>query len=223
MAVNLPDLGESPWGEELNAAITGLDNDLQATKTRLTGDETSFDARLDALEAVSQVTGVTVTPNAWVGAPNDTHSLVATVVPAWASNRTVVWATLDPAIATVDSIGTVTAKAIGTTNVTATSTSGPVGACVVTVSATVPVTGLSVNPPTVTLSPAGTVQLVPTVAPSNATDKTVTYVSDNLAVATVDTAGLVTAVGPGAATITATSTSGSFADTTAINVDAAGL
>ena len=44
MAVQLPTPGEEPWGEELNAAITGIDNDLQASKA-------SFDSRLDTVEA----------------------------------------------------------------------------------------------------------------------------------------------------------------------------
>ena len=46
-------------------------------------------------------------------------------------------------------------------------------------------------------------QLKATVAPDNATDKTVTWTSDNPAVATVDATGKVTAVAEGEATITA--------------------
>ena len=47
------------------------------------------------------------------------------------------------------------------------------------------------------------VQLKATVAPDNATDKTVTWTSDKPAVATVDATGKVTAVAEGEATITA--------------------
>ena len=49
--------------------------------------------------------------------------------------------------------------------------------------------------------------LTPTVAPDNATDKTVTWTTSDASVATV-TDGVVTAVGAGTATITATATNG---------------
>ena len=51
----------------------------------------------------------------------------------------------------------------------------------------------------------GTYQIVTTVLPENATNKTVTYTSSNEAVATVQANGIVTAVGPGTASITVSS------------------
>lgn len=219
MAVNLPDPGESPWGEELNAAILGIDTDLQATKTRLTGDETSFDARLDALEAAAVVTGVAVLPATWIGVPTDTHVMSASITPAWASNKKVTWATSDAAIATVDQTGLVTAVANGAANVTATSQqNGIVGTAVVTVAATVPVTGVAMVPDTSNLTVGGTLQMATTVTPDNATDKTVIYASDNGAFATVSATGLVTAVAAGQANITVTTTSGAFVDSSTITV-----
>jgi hypothetical protein len=59
------------------------------------------------------------------------------------------------------------------------------------------------------------------VSPANATDKTVTWSSDNTAVATVSTSGLVTAVSPGNATITVTTHDG--AKTAACQVTVNGL
>ena len=50
--------------------------------------------------------------------------------------------------------------------------------------------------------------MTPTVAPDNATDKTVTWTSSDPNVATVDANGVVTAVSAGTATITATATNG---------------
>lgn len=54
-----------------------------------------------------------------------------------------------------------------------------------------------------------TLQLTATVMPEDATDKSVTWASSDEAVATVDQNGLVTAVAPGTATITATTIDGS--------------
>ena len=48
------------------------------------------------------------------------------------------------------------------------------------------------------------------VTPANATDQTITWTTDNGAVATVDNTGKVTAVGAGEAVITATTNDGSF-------------
>ncbi|WP_260425455.1 Ig-like domain-containing protein, partial [Tannerella forsythia] len=53
------------------------------------------------------------------------------------------------------------------------------------------------------------VQLTATVAPSNATDKSLTWTSDNPQVASVDATGLVTIHKKGKATITATANDGS--------------
>ena len=71
----------------------------------------------------------------------------------------------------------------------------------------VDVTGVTLNKTTVTLNVNGTETLTATVAPDNATDKTITWSSDNTAVATVSN-GVVTAVAEGTATITVTATNG---------------
>lgn len=64
------------------------------------------------------------------------------------------------------------------------------------------VTGVTLDKTTAELKVGETATLTATVAPENATDKTVTWSSDNEVVATVEN-GVVTAVGAGTATITA--------------------
>jgi hypothetical protein len=73
---------------------------------------------------------------------------------------------------------------------------------------TVAVTGVTVSPQSHTLAVGGKVTLTATVAPTDATDKSVVWSTGNAAVATVSTAGEVTAVTEGTAVITATSTNG---------------
>lgn len=80
------------------------------------------------------------------------------------------------------------------------------------------VTGVTVAPKTNNLEVDDTRQLNATVEPSNVTDKTVTYASDDDAVATVSASGLVTAVSEGTATITVTTTDGNHTDTATVNV-----
>ena len=68
--------------------------------------------------------------------------------------------------------------------------------------------GISLNMSSVELYENDTMQLSATVSPSNATDKTVTWSSNNNSVAQVNGSGLVTAVGEGTAAITATASNG---------------
>jgi Leucine-rich repeat (LRR) protein len=73
----------------------------------------------------------------------------------------------------------------------------------------VPVTGITVSPTSAQVLIDGTAQLTATVAPDDATNKTVTWSSSNSNIATVDATGLVTGNALGTATITAAATDGS--------------
>ncbi|MBD0260303.1 MAG: Ig-like domain-containing protein, partial [Cytophagales bacterium] len=88
--------------------------------------------------------------------------------------------------------------------------------------AAVPVSGVSVSPATVSVTAGATATLTATVSPSNATNKNVSWTTSNAAVATVSTAGVVTGVAAGTATITVTTQDGSKTATTAVTVTAAG-
>lgn len=89
----------------------------------------------------------------------------------------------------------------------------------ITVSAqTVNATAVTVSPATYDLQNGSTIQLSVAFTPSNTTDKTGVWSSNNESVATVNSSGLVTNVGvdTGTATITFTSNDGSFTDTCVI-------
>ncbi len=74
----------------------------------------------------------------------------------------------------------------------------------------VPVTGLSLNKASTSLIVGGNETLVATVVPINATNQALAWTSSDATKATVSSAGVVTAVAAGTATITATSKDGSF-------------
>ena len=84
----------------------------------------------------------------------------------------------------------------------------------------VDVTGVTLSDSTATITAGQTKTLTATVAPENATDKTVSWSSSDGAVATVED-GVVTAVAAGTATITVTTTDGGFTATCAVTVEAA--
>ena len=68
-------------------------------------------------------------------------------------------------------------------------------------------TSITLNKTTSSILVKKTFQLIATILPANTTNKNIVWVSDNLKVATVSASGLVTAKGPGKATITATNLS----------------
>lgn len=85
----------------------------------------------------------------------------------------------------------------------------------------VSVTGVSLPESSTTLEKGATYQMEPDVAPSDATDNSVTYQSSDTSVATVTDAGLVTAVGGGTATVTVTTDDGGFDADLAVTVTVA--
>src|SRR5690606_23889369 len=82
----------------------------------------------------------------------------------------------------------------------------------------VPVTNIVVDLESHSLPIGQTVKLSATLVPANATNQGVIWTSGDDNVATVNNAGLVTAVSTGTATITAKSSDGSFTDTALITV-----
>lgn len=85
----------------------------------------------------------------------------------------------------------------------------------------VPVTGVTMSQKTASMKVGDTKKVTATVAPENATDKSVTYASDKEEVATVAADGTITAVAEGTANITVTTHDGAKTDKCAVTVAAA--
>ena len=115
------------------------------------------------------------------------------------------------ATVTIDNLKANTDYAAGTYQVTFSNENGESEKVDVPAFKTKPiaVTGVTLDKTTLSLQEGATGNLVATVAPSTATDKTVTFASSDAAIATVDNTGKVTAVKPGAADITVTTKDGS--------------
>ena len=163
------------------------------------------------------VTGVSLDNTTATMIVGDTKQLTATVQPTNANDQDVTWSSSNESVATVSSDGLITAVGKGTAKITVTTEDGSFTAtCTVTVN--IAVTSVSLDNTDIYIIVGNTEQLTATVLPDNASDKSVTWSSSDETVATVSSAGLVTAVAEGIATITVTTKDGSFTATCTIVV-----
>jgi uncharacterized protein YjdB/glycosidase len=168
---------------------------------------------------VVAVTGISVSPATATVGLGSTQQLNTTIAPANATNQNLTWTSSNTAVATVNASGLVSAVSAGTTTITVKTVDGNKTATSAITVASIPVASVSVSPTTASLYAGNTQQLSATIAPANATNKTVTWSSNNTAVATVNSSGLVTAVSAGTATITAITQDGNKTATATITVN----
>ena len=164
------------------------------------------DCRVTVQSKIVSVYGVSLSDYYLSMTEDDTYALTATVMPEDATDKTVTWSSSNTDVATVSSEGLVTARSEGSAEITVkTNEGGKTATCSVNVKAKViPVAGISLDISSVTLNVGQTQVLAATVSPDNATDKTVTWNSSNVVVASVSAEGVVRAVSAGTATISAT-------------------
>jgi uncharacterized protein YjdB len=160
----------------------------------------------------AKVVAVAVAPDAVALPVGESRVLRATPLDAAGrplESRAVTWRSTDPTIATVAADGRITAVATGATTIVATS-DGVSASARVTVEAPTPapVDRIDVTPTAIVLEVGGARQLTAVVrdaAGNVLTGRTVAWSTDAPATVAVSAAGLVQALGPGYATIFATS------------------
>ena len=175
----------------------------------------------DVVIEVKEPTGISLDKTSADLDLGGTERFTATVLPSDATNKTVSWSSSNPSVATVSSNGLVTAKGEGTATIYAATSnaaaadydkqSGLVATATITVKASgILVTSVTLNPSSVTLETGDTAQINAAIAPANASPQytALSWSSSDTAVARVNNEGLVTAVKPGTATITAITVSG---------------
>lgn len=152
------------------------------------------------------VTGISISDKNTTLNIGETKQLAAEITPLNATNYNVLWSSNNTAVATVSNLGVVTAIKSGYATITATTVDGGYNAtCLVTVTApSISVTGIAVFPSKLNMKQGDELLLSAEVYPANATNKLVTWKSDNPDIATVSSSGLVTAVSKGTTVITVT-------------------
>lgn len=141
---------------------------------------------------------------------NETATLVATVLPDNATDKTIEWTSFDNDVVEV-ARGRLLAHKAGDAVITATAKDGQGAKATVTVKVIVEAESVEVSGAK-HVAINGTVTLAATVAPENATDKTVTWTTDNDKIATVDKNGVLTGVAEGKVVVTATTANGKTAN-----------
>lgn len=158
----------------------------------------------------SKVTDVNIVKSAIVLEVGDTIVLEYNIIPENAANKGVTWRSFNEAVATVSENGVITAKADGTASIEIKTDDGKItDACTVTV--ITPVKGISFDQTVWNVTKGLDFKAPYTITPANATNKTVTWSSQDESVAIVDGNGKVTAIGAGSTTITVTASNGSYA------------
>ncbi len=151
-------------------------------------------------------------------AKGETLQLSAAVAPTNATEKTVVWTSSNPAIATVSATGLVTGRAAGQCTVTAAATdgSGKRVSCAVYVGKKV--AGITLDVTSKTLRAGSSFTLKAAFSPGDAANKAVSWTSSDAKIATISSTGVVKGLKSGTATITATTQDGAKKTTCTVRV-----
>lgn len=163
------------------------------------------------------VTGVEVSVSSVKVPKGQTRVVTAAIKPSNATNKTVKWSSSDSSIAKISSSGKITGVAKGTVTITCKTSDGSYKAtCKVTVVQLVEKVKLDAT--YLSLQTGKYKTLTAKVSPSSASSKTVKWKSSDKKVVEVSSKGVVKAVGPGTATVTAYSADGNAKTTCKVNV-----
>ena len=204
--------------KELKEALENYETDLLSVG----GNSIESPEQPDPEPEEIPVEGVTLNAQNLTLNMGETSTLEATIIPDNATNKNVTWISENENIASVDN-GVVTTIGEGETTITVITEDGEKTAtCNITVLPNedpeeIPVEEITLNTQNVTLEIGETSTLEATIIPDNATNKNVTWTSEDENIASVNN-GVVTAIGPGETTITVTTEDGQKTATCKITV-----
>lgn len=162
------------------------------------------------VKVVLPVSEIRLTPSSILMQINEQSQIKVDIVPEDASDKTIIWKSSDETVVVVNNNGLVSAIGVGDCIISATANdgSGVSATCAVTVKP-IMIESITFDPTEWSGTTAETFQIKATALPDNAADKSLSWTSSDVAVATVDGNGNVTAVGIGECVITATAKDGS--------------
>lgn len=158
----------------------------------------------------TKVTGVTLNKSFITMNANQTAVLYATVAPATAYNKYVIWTSDNSNIVEVNQNGVLKSKAEGVAHITVTTVDGGFADVCTVYVGSIPVKGITLNAANLSIGIGQAVILTASVTPENATNKSVTWKSSDTNVAAVDPNGIAIGKAAGKAAITATTADGNY-------------
>ena len=166
------------------------------------------------------VTDVTLDKTEAALTQGETVQLTATVKPDDATDKSIEWTSSDESVATVDNSGKVTAVSEGKVTITVkTSNLAQSASCDITVkAASIPVTGVNIDSWIINIGVNETSAIAYTIQPENATNKEVSFSSDNTDVVAVDSEGTLVGISSGSAKVIVTTVDGGFSSVCTVNV-----
>ena len=189
-----------------NGKIKGLQSGKSAVITAKTKDG-KLAAKITVKVNPISVSSITLNRTSLNLSKGGTFTLSATIKPSNATNKTLTWTSSDKSVATVDKNGKVTALKNGTATITCKSSNGKTATCKVTIKK-IAVTDIVLDKRSVLTEVGTSFNIVATITPGNATNKTIKWTTSDASVAKVSSSGKVTAVGTGVCQITATTADG---------------
>lgn len=155
------------------------------------------------LTVIEEVTELKIIPEQYKLGLGKTYQLKAEITNTTASNQDVEWYSSDESVVTVDQNGKIRGISLGYATITAMALDGSDVEATCEIRVVTEVTGMTMNYTSITLIQGNTFQLDANIRPSNATYHTPSWESDNPEIAMVDDDGIVTAISPGTAWVTA--------------------
>ncbi len=198
-------------------SITGLSSGT--TNITVTTVDGSYSAIASVTVLPVMVTGVALNYSEVDIALGQELQLTAEVQPTGASNQSVIWSSEDPSLVKVDQQGNIKAMAEGTAKITVTTVDGSFTAEIIVnvYEESVAVAGIMIETP-VDLAVGEQRQLITDIRPSNASNQSVVWSSQNEDIVKVDAEGNITGVAIGFTNIVVTSVEGSFSAMATIRV-----
>lgn len=209
---------ESVATVDINGLVSAVGKGTaQITATSREGNKTAV-CNIEVRQYVNSITMDRASASLNIGG---TLQLNATVNPADANEKSLLWSSSNASVASVSQNGLVNGLATGTTVITATSKDGTAvkGSCTITVKQ--PVSAISLNNSAMNLNLGSSGTLTVTVSPSNASNKNFSVRSSDTSIATVTKSGqsvIISAIRLGTSKITVTSEDGSHEATCDVTV-----
>ena len=181
-----------------------------ATITATATDGSNVSASCEVTVNGIPVKGITLNKPSITLKATENVQLTATITPINATDQTLTWHSENESVAKVDSTGKVTGISMGKTQIIVSSVSNPKiqAICNVTIAPTL-VNRIVIEPTQSTLKAGETIKLQAKIYPELATNKTVSWLSEDQDIAIVDSMGKVTAKRVGQVRIEVNTTDGS--------------